>query len=223
MVAAKRLMDRSTAMHHRFLARFRDEALSRDQLRTFAILWYKTAREHKRAFPALIWNLPDDDVRFDLIDILREEYGNGDRQMIHARLLLRFLAALEISEQDVDAIATPPEVSQFGSTVLTIWRDGAPAYAFGLHFALEYLASALHVYFADGLLKYDFLTRKDREYFEYHRVAEERHADHSETGFRFYATTEEERALLVRGVHEGLASLDELWASFERLVFSGAV
>src|SRR5437870_221653 len=86
LAAAKTRMDRSSTINHRFLARFRDETLSRDQLRTFAVLWYKTAREHKLAFPALIWNLPDDDVRFDLIDILREEYGNGDRDMIHARL-----------------------------------------------------------------------------------------------------------------------------------------
>lgn len=218
LASAKQRMEKSGVMDHRFLKRFRVDVLSRDQLRTFAVLWYKTARLHKLAFPALIWNVPDDDVRFDLIDILREEYGDGDRSMIHARLLLRFLSALGVTEGDVETAPTPLEIEQFGREVLATWRDAAPAQAFGLHFALEYLASALHVYFADGLLKYDFLTRHDREYFEYHRVAEEQHADHSEAGFLFYAETEDGQALLTRGVEEGLALLRQLWTAFERLI-----
>ena len=211
-------MDRTTTMHHAFLSRFRDERLSTEELKTFGVLWYKVARMHKKAFPAVILNVTDDDVRFDLIEILREEYGNGDKRRIHARLLLRFLSALGLDEGDVDRATTPREVGRFGEEVLTIWKDGPEGRAFGLHFGLEYLASALHGYFADGLAKYEFLSRETREYFEYHRVAEVEHADHSEAGFRFYAAGAARRELLC-GVEDAVELLEGLWSAFDRYVF----
>src|SRR5437773_644497 len=89
-------------MHHRFLTEFERQELGRDELKKFAIQWYKTARAHKQAFPTLIYNTRDDEIRFDLIDILNEEYGDGNRELIHARLLMRFLNALGLSERDVE-------------------------------------------------------------------------------------------------------------------------
>jgi len=214
LASTKKTMEASRAMRHPFLQQFRDAQLPLEALRTFGILWYKTARYHKQAFPALIWNIPDDNVRFDLIDILREEYGNGDRTMIHASMLQRFLTALGVSEADVEATPTPAGIQAFGARVLEIWRGAPPAYAFGLHFALEYLAASLHTYFADGLEKYPFLSIGDRQYFEFHRAAEPMHADLSEAGFLHYAISEENRAALTTSVEEGITLLNHLWDTF---------
>jgi pyrroloquinoline quinone (PQQ) biosynthesis protein C len=213
-------MSGSPVMHHPFLTLFESECLSDVQLRRFAVQWYKTARKHKEAFPALVYNVKDDDVRFDLIEILNEEYGSGDRERIHARLLQRFLRALGVSEENVLSTPSLPAVDSFGEEVLRIWRDGDHVYAFGLHFALEYLASALHTHFAEGLSKYATLTEFDKEYFNFHRVAEKQHSDFSENGMLFYATTDGNRLLLQNGVDKGVELLGRLWGEFQRHVFA---
>src|SRR5579885_73805 len=199
LMECKGRMETSPVMHHEFLQRFESEYLTKAQLRKFAAQWYKTARGHKEAFPAIIYNIRNDDIRFDLIEILNEEYGNGDREQIHSRLLKRFLTALEISDEEVEREETLPAVKNFGDEVLRIWRDGDPVYAFGLHFALEFLASALHVHFAGGLQKYPFLTEYDKQYFNYHKVAEQQHADFSENGMLIYASDVESQSLLAEG------------------------
>jgi pyrroloquinoline quinone (PQQ) biosynthesis protein C len=216
----KAKMSASPVMHHPFLIGFESERLDGAQLRKFAVQWYKTARKHKEAFPALIYNVKADDVRFDLIDILNEEYGSGDREKIHARLLQRFLGALGVSDEDVRDTPTLPAVDFFGEEVLRIWRDDNEVYAFGLHFALEYLASSLHVHFADGLSKYASLTEFDTEYFNFHKVAEKQHSDFSEGGILFYGITEENRLLLRRGIETGIELLGRLWDDFQDYVFS---
>ena len=217
---AKSRMDSSGVVHHSFLERFEFQRLSRDQLRRFAIQWYKTARAHKRAFPVLVYNTVDDDVRFELIDILNEEYGSGNRDMIHGRLLLRFLAALGISEEDVDDAAALPCVSVFSQEVLATWRDAEPVRAFGLHFALEYLAASLHAHFSRGLKKYPFLSADQRLYFDYHEVAEQRHADFSELGMETYARDSSNRALLDVGIDQGIRLMTSLWTGFEEHVLT---
>jgi len=219
LASIKSSMDPSRAKQHLFLLRFETGRLERDQLIRFALAWYHTARRHKEAFPVVVWNTLDDDVRFDLIEILREEYGNGNRENIHARMLLRFLRALGIGDSDIRNAVLPAEIERFGREVLRIWKDSPPARAFGLHFALEYLAAALHKHFAVGLEKYEFLKTADREYFDYHRVAEEQHADHSEAGYLYYAADPQQRDLLDSGVRDGMSLLESLWDAFNVYVF----
>lgn len=213
-------MSDSRVMHHPFLTLFESQFLNEVQLRRFAVQWYKTARKHKEAFPALVYNVKDDDVRFDLIEILNEEYGSGDRKKIHARLLQQFLRSLGISEEDVESRPTLPAVQWFGEEVLRIWRDCDDIYAFGLHFALEYLASSLHTHFANGLSKYATLTESDKEYFNFHKIAEKQHSDFSERGMLFYAKTHESRLVLQSGVDKGLELLGGLWDEFQNHVFA---
>jgi pyrroloquinoline quinone (PQQ) biosynthesis protein C len=219
LISVKDMMTHNFVMHHRFLKDFENNYLSKEQLIRFAIQWYKTARAHKEAFPVLIYNTPDDEVRFDLIEILNEEYGGGDREKIHAKLLRRFLTALSISEKNVEDSKTLGSVRNFGEEVLKIWKEGNPVYAFGLHFALEFLASSLHAHFADGLKKYDFLTDYDKAYFNYHKTAEPQHADFSENGMVLYATNQENQALLYEGVEKGIELLMQLWDEFYSFVF----
>lgn len=84
-------------MSHPFLDRFAAGELDDQGLRRFAVQWYKTARVHKRAFPYVVAVTRNDDIRFGLIHILNEEYGEGNSDRIHARLLERLLQRLGIS------------------------------------------------------------------------------------------------------------------------------
>jgi pyrroloquinoline quinone (PQQ) biosynthesis protein C len=185
LLSMKHKMQSNPSICHQFLQEFKSQYLTKEQLDKFAIQWYKTAKAHKEAFPSLVYNTFDDEIRFELIDILNEEYGNGNREQMHVKLLKRFLYALDITDDQVEMTQTLPAIEQFSKEILAIWKDGNSIYAFGLHFALEFLAATFHVYFANGLAKYSFLSDYDREYFNYHKVAEQRHSDFSENGFLF--------------------------------------
>jgi len=216
-------MDQSGVMHHRFLTRFEERMLSREELSAFMIQWYKTATAHRRAFPGLIGNIKDDEIRFELIEILYEEYGNGDRTRIHGKLLARLLRALDLTLDHVVAVKALPAVSQFNVAISDIWFNGEHSFAFGLHFGLEYLASSQQAYCARGMRKYRFLSEEDREYFDLHAEAEIRHVAYSENGFLHYAEDEEQREKLVAGVREAIALLRALWDEFDGLLFSSVV
>jgi hypothetical protein len=184
------------------------------------IQWYKTASAHRRAFPGLIGNIKDDEIRFELIDILYEEYGNGDRTRIHGKLLERLLGALELTLDDVSQEAALPAVSRFDAAISDIWVNGEHPFAFGLHFGLEYLASSQQAYCARRMRKYRFLSGHDREYFDLHAEAEIRHVAYSESGFLRYAARPRDRNKLIEGIREANRLLGDLWGAFDQMLFS---
>ncbi|ASU34263.1 iron-containing redox enzyme family protein [Mucilaginibacter xinganensis] len=215
LAETKAMIDATPVSSHQFLSAFLEMDLSREQLKRFAVQWYKTARDHKMAFPAIVLNTPIDDIRFELIEILDDEYGKGNREKIHAKLLYRFVKVFYETDQEVELVPKLPAVGRFGKDVMEIWKNGEPVYAFGLHFALEYLAQDLHAHFSDALQKYDYLDENVREYFLYHKIAEQQHADFSEYGFIYYsAENMENRERLVQGIQKGVQLLTDLWDDF---------
>jgi pyrroloquinoline quinone (PQQ) biosynthesis protein C len=209
---------RAEVAAHPFLDRFRSGP-DRTQMSRFAVQWHITAKLHKDAFPAVILNTPDEETRFDLIEILREEYGSGDREKIHTKSLRRFLISLGVDPHQIADGGAIPEVKHFGDTVLSVWRDASPARAFGLHFALETIASLVHDAFAEGIMASQIPL--DNEYFEMHRTAEQGHADVSIGGFLRYALTLEDRTQLLRGVEDARELLRSLLDGLMAYVFSG--
>jgi len=199
---------------HPFLDQFEKGKFTDDGLRRFAIQWYKTARAHKESFPYLIGTVSDDHVRMDLIRILDEEYGNGDPNRIHARLLFNFLQALGVTEEEVEHTPTDPLVQRFGEEVVRVWKNGPEALAFGLHYALEVMAAALHTALANGLESKDHFSPADIEYFLYHREAEQRHADVSRRGLEVYLHQPETS----RGMQMGEQLLHSLYEAFHTMI-----
>src|SRR4051812_8834531 len=110
---AHEILDKSRVCHHPFLQHMTSRNLSDAEVHRFGIQWYKAAAAHKKAFPGLIYNTTNDVVRFDLIKILGDEYGNGQLEQIHAFMLLRFLDSLGYSLSDIANIPTIPEIKQF--------------------------------------------------------------------------------------------------------------
>lgn len=212
-------IDNSGVTTHIFFHNFKSKQLTKNQLQRFALQWYLTARDHKLAFPAIVFNTPDDNIRFELIDILYDEYGKGNKEKIHAKLLLKFLMRLGISNEEIENTAKLSAVTKFGEDVLKIWKEANPVYAFGLHYSLEYTAQFLHSTFAEGLSKYPEYTVDDLEYFNYHKIAEQVHTDFSEVGFLTYSGTNENQYLLELGVDKGINLLNDLWVDFDNHIF----
>jgi pyrroloquinoline quinone (PQQ) biosynthesis protein C len=217
--ACKSDIDRGGVLHHPFLVRFENDLLDSVQLKLFAAQWYKTATAHREAFPALIANIKDDDLRFELIEILNEEYGNGNQTQIHARLLERWLRGIGLTVTEVDGVEPLTAIAAFSAGISEIWKNGAHPKAIGLHFGLEYLASAFQPHFSRGFAKYHFLTDSEREYFEVHAEAEIRHVAYSENGFLRYANHPSDRQKLVDGLRTGQRLLGAVWDQFNGLVF----
>jgi pyrroloquinoline quinone (PQQ) biosynthesis protein C len=215
----KEEMRAGAVMHHRFLREFQRGGLSRVRLCSFLIQWFKMSTAHRRAFPALVANVKDDDVRFDLVGILNEEYGEGDRSRIHVRLLERLLSAVGVNVATARAARPLSSVVTFESKLFDIWSNSTEAEAFGLHFGLEYLASAQQHYCAVGMRSYSDLTPFDREYFDLHAEAELRHIATSEGGFLHYGRTPEGPGLLRRGVALANRLLGDVWDDFDTLLY----
>ncbi len=206
---------RARATAHPFFPKFR-ERKDPGQIRRFAPQWHKAATNHKLAFPSLVFITRNDDTRQGLIQVLYDEYGNGDPTKIHAKLLGRFLAELGTSP-DTDLIL--PEVKQFGDTTLALWKGNDPVLAFGYHYALEYIAMDVHRAFAAGLEGYGF-SPEALEYFRYHSTAEEEHEQEACTGFLRYAEDPAARPRLLEGVKIGIQALEQMWDGFDRHVFN---
>lgn len=216
---AQELLNPTKVCAHPFLQKMRSESLSDDQIRRFGIQWYKAATAHKKAFPGLIYNTTNDVVRFDLIHILRDEYGNGDVKSIHAFMLLRFLKSLKISDLEIAAESTIPEIQKFSSMVDNVWLKDHPVRAFGVHYALEVLAAEMHLAFGRGLRTASNSSTFDMEYFDYHGVAEVEHADVSDRGLRIYCETIENHDLIEQGLKQGVELIVLLWEGLDRHVF----
>ena len=215
----ERELDTSPAMAscHPFFSRFSGEKTP-EQVGRFATQWYAAARNHKKAFPFLVAITQDDETRRELIEILRDEYGNGESDRIHAKLLGRFMTeGVGVSTDQIDSLEIIPEVAEFGDTTLRIWRDGDPVVAYGYHYALERIAASIHPVFFEGLMNCGF-PPDSLEYFRYHSRAEEEHVHAAEAGFLRY-DAEGDGAKLRQGAELGVAALTKMWDGFNRHVF----
>ncbi|HYF29129.1 MAG TPA: iron-containing redox enzyme family protein [Candidatus Paceibacterota bacterium] len=215
----ERELDASPAMasHHPFFSRFSGEKTS-EQIARFAAQWYLAARNHKRAFPFLVAITEDDETRRELIEILRDEYGNGEPDKVHARLLRKFMIeGAGLSADQIDSLEMIPEVAEFGETTLKVWRDGDPIVAYGYHYALERIAASIHPAFFEGL-KGNGFSPDSLEYFQYHSRAEEEHVHAAEAGFLRY-DAEGDGEKLRQGAELGAAALAKMWDGFDRHVF----
>ena len=210
-------MEHGVTMHHPFLKKFEKGILNRENLVKFMIQWYKLAQSHREAFPSLIANIKNDEVRFDLVNILYEEYGSGDKSQIHVKILDRLLIALDLTIADVNNSKTLPATKHFNEMVSDLWLNGEDCLAFGLHFGLEYLASAQQQYCARGMAKYAFISSFDREYFDLHAEAEVRHVACSEAGFLYYAEDFRNHNELICGIKTAEQLLSKLWDEFDHL------
>ncbi|MDO8624358.1 MAG: iron-containing redox enzyme family protein [bacterium] len=208
---------RSNASRHPFFSKFSGKKTS-VQVQCFAAQWYRAARNHKKAFPFLIAITQDDETRRELIEILRDEYGNGEPDRVHAKLLSRFMTeGVGISADQIDSLEIIPEVAEFGDTTLRIWRDGDPVVAYGYHYALERIAASIHPVFFEGLRNCGFPS-ESLEYFRYHSRAEEEHVHATEAGLlRYEAEGGGEK--LREGARLGAATLTKMWDGFDRHVF----
>jgi len=221
LAECKSRLQEGGVMHHPFLKRMEAGQLRKERMPDFVAQWYKVSQSHRTAFRGMVGNpkIADENILCDLTRILMEEYGEGDRKKMHVRLLNRMLTVSGLTVDDVAHVKPLPSIAAFSRTVSEVWREGEPATAFGLHFGLEYLASAQQVYFSRGMKKYDFLSPYSRKYFNLHAEAETRHVAVSERGFLSYANNPADRIKLLQGIEQASVLLNNMWGEFDSFLF----
>ena len=180
-------MRASRAYQHPFLDQMCTKGMDRQTASRFAVQWFKAATAHKKSFPGLIYNSDNDDIRLGLINILDEEYGFGDPAEIHSRLLGSFLTALGIAPEQAHRAAATPGVTEFGRRVDEYWLGGAPKFAYGVHYALEFLAANMHKAFFSGVSRLG-LPDESVRYFRLHSTVEDEHAEKARAGLLLLAS-----------------------------------
>jgi pyrroloquinoline quinone (PQQ) biosynthesis protein C len=63
------------------------------------------------------------------------------------------------------------------------------------------------------------MSLPNREYFELHKEAEQRHSDCSEEGIKIYASNHENRFFLEKGIVQGAQLIEGFLDGFERDIF----
>ena len=212
--ALDRGMSASRAFSHPLLAAMRSDESSPDGVRGFAVQWYKAATAHKKAFPGLVYNIKDDEVRLGLIDILHEEYGFGELANVHARLLGRFLVALGIDTCDADRADAAKGVAYFSTEVDKAWVSAHPDFAYGVHYALEFLAANMHKAFYANVSRLG-LADDAVIYFKLHSTVEVEHAAKARRGLELLGTDDETRKRLADGVERGTQLVESLLDGLE--------
>lgn len=208
--ASNNLLDKGRASSHPFLKHFREDYFDFEDLHFFAVQWHLTARAHRLSFPWLIAAIEDETVRFDLVCILHEEYGEGDRKKLHVDLLAQFLATFGETKASVLDIEPIPPVATFHSELRKTWQTG-DARAFGLQYGLECLAREMQICFAEGLLKYNYISSESRQYFDIHAEAEKRHVSVTENGLDYYLHQDNGYDQLLSGVVLADNLLTDIW------------
>ena len=212
--AATGTMAESRAFTHNLLERMRTDRACVESAKRFAVQWFKAATAHKKAFPGLVYNVKDDEVRLGLIDILNEEYGFGELDMVHARVLYRFLQALGISVEEAEASETADGVDYFSRHVDAAWLKSDPDFAYGVHYALEFLAANMHQAFYVNVAKLG-LPEDSIAYFKIHSTAEIEHAEKARQGLKVLARDSESEARLVAGMEHGTELVERLLDGLE--------
>lgn len=209
LTEAENTIATSRAYAHPFLAELRSVTADREAARRFAVQWYKAATAHKKSFPGLVYNVQNDEIRLSLIDILNEEYGFGELDQVHARVLWRFLEALGISLEDVEAEAAEEGVAYFSRHVDEAWLNSDPDFAYGVHYALEFLAANMHKAFYANVARLG-LPEEAIAYFRIHSVAEVEHAEKARRGLSLLGTDGETQERVAAGMALGTELVEKL-------------
>ena len=151
--------------------------LSEDERRSVFGQWYIAARKHKELFPWLVAITKIDPVRYELIQILHDEYGKGNPLFIHGNLLEQTVRFLGIHPTEI----TPAKGNQvFAETTEQVWKnEKEPITSYGYHQYLEESSSILHKKLYALLHNVPDVYKL---YSSYHEFAETEHARISAKG-----------------------------------------
>ncbi len=206
---------------HPFFRRFRDERLSREQLRRWFRQYHYFCKRFVKALEGLLCATPIDELemRVELVKTLYSELGSGSTEHAHVRQLERFGEALGMFPSDLRATEPASEVAAYLRLLDDLFAGSDYLAALGAELAVETTAASEFRYFYPGLKRYPEFTTQELAFFELHVTEEQNHSDWLLAAVRKTATTPEAIARVAVGARSTVAAWDEFWKGVYREVF----
>ncbi|WMP16676.1 TenA family transcriptional regulator [Thiothrix lacustris] len=107
-------------LRHPFLHQFSTQALTFEQARTFALLYYPHILRTRLYQANALGVTPDERIQAVLADILYDEYGNGDPSKSHMEVYRKLLRALDFSDADMANAPIIPEQQGYIDTMMRV-------------------------------------------------------------------------------------------------------
>jgi pyrroloquinoline-quinone synthase len=213
------------ALTHPFLGRFGDGDATPEGVRTFAIQYYRHVRVSRLYLAALISNCAQDEgLQLALAEVLFDEYGHLDPGETHPALYRRFLAALDISEEEWEAPPTLPEIELYVSAHREMTRH--PDFRIGLGAlgpASEWPVPPIYVRLAEGLKRSAGLSDEAIEIFTSHVTMDVEHARIMMEAVAPYVEDEEGQTLVRYGALRSLDARSVMMDGLYRAVYEEPV
>jgi pyrroloquinoline-quinone synthase len=213
------------ALTHPFLGRFGDGDATHEGVRTFAIQYYRHVRVSRLYLAALISNCAQDEgLQLALAEVLFDEYGHLDPGETHPALYRRFLAALDISEEEWEAPPTLPEIELYVSAHREMTRH--PDFRIGLGAlgpASEWPVPPIYVRLAEGLKRSAGLSDEAIEIFTSHVTMDVEHARIMMEAVAPYVEDEEGQTLVRHGALRSLDARSVMMDGLYRAVYEEPV
>ncbi|HUP00650.1 MAG TPA: CADD family putative folate metabolism protein [Gemmatimonadota bacterium] len=195
-------------LRHPFYTAWREGALTRAALRTYAAQYY----HHVRAFPDFIGLLYDrcDDpaIRSALAENLRDEQDGPEN---HPALWLRFARAVGCAEGEAASARPEPETTEAIAAFRRAVAEGPVTRGLAALYAYEVMVPAVAAEKIRGLAEhYGIEGPPGTDYFEVHRTMDVRHAAETRAHLAAQLEMDGDRAEAMAGAGAALAAVNGL-------------
>lgn len=195
-------------------------ALSRDQARLFALLYYPHILRTRLYQANALGVSPDEQIQFALSEILYDEYGNGDPQRSHMEVYRKFMRALDISEEEMSQAPIIPELQMYIDSMMRLSQgDDWLAAVAAVGIASEWPIPAYYEKLLKGLKTVPGLNDDDLELFSSHIELDIEHSRMMEEAIMRYADDAQNQQRILRGVHLNLDARNVLLNGLYREIF----
>jgi len=204
-----------------FFQRFKEERLSREQLRRFLRQYHYFCKHFVKLLEGLLYKTPVDEIemRVELIKTLHSELGSGSLEQAHVRQLERFARALGLSEPDLNQTQPLPEVESYLQVLRRLFLETDYLVALGAELAVETTAASEFQYLYPGLQKYPEFTAEDLVFFELHVQEEQQHSQWLVEAVRKTAGSPAALAQVAAGARETAEAWHQFWKGLDQAVF----
>ncbi len=196
--------------------------VSRDQLRRFVGQWYLFGIQFRKILIGLLHNLSDRDeaISLELMRVLYSEFGNGEREEVHAEQILRLADRLGLDRRALRGERLYPEAQDYIDTVGEIFLHGDLSSALGASFGIETTAGLTYRYLYSGLLTFPDLSLDDIRFFQTHLFEELSHGDWLRSALAGYAELDDHRDKIRTHALLAMDKWNGLWQGMERYVLT---
>lgn len=188
--------------------------------RKFATLYYPHILRTRLYQANTLGITLDENIQFVLAQILHDEYGSGDINLVHAEKYRNFLRAVDVDLNTIDEFKIIPELDMYIQTMMRLtqsshWLEAVAA----VGIASEWPIPKLYRQFLNGLRKIPGINDDDLELFIEHMDLDVEHSSQIEEALLPYLDDKESQVRVERGVQVNLDSRRVFHSGLYREVF----